>query len=316
MQVSLYKFIDNQVVKLEKELSPDRWLDEVNWVEIHSNDRKKVADYLKQLDGLKEKYDFLVNPDKNSLPVTTDKYIIQNFVSSNQENIYKPDYFTIIIFKELIICILPYSFSFFQIHQLQPEHLNKKFDNLRYFFIYELIEKFIAQNVVSLSYTKKQIHRMEEKLMNDSGNLTSQEVMKLNNETTQLTDIFEDQYMGFSVLISLYENFSERETDGLKKFLDNYKELIRIATRLEEKAESLRHHFMIIHQEEATHKINVLTIIQAIFVPLTFIAGVYGMNFRNMPELEWEYGYYTVLGFFVMLAVVSLYFFYKKGWFE
>ena len=41
-----------------------------------------------------------------------------------------------------------------------------------------------------------------------------------------------------------------------------------------------------IQQEETTHKINVLTIIQAIFVPLTFIAVVYGMNIKNIPKLE------------------------------
>jgi len=73
---------------------------------------------------------------------------------------------------------------------------------------------------------------------------------------------------------------------------------------------------MLIQQEKSTRKINLLTIIQAIFVPLTFIAGIYGMNFINMPELQWEYGYFYTLFLFAAIATVSLYFFYKKGWFD
>jgi magnesium transporter len=59
---------------------------------------------------------------------------------------------------------------------------------------------------------------------------------------------------------------------------------------------------------------KVLTIIATIFIPLTFIAGVYGMNFAYMPELQWRWGYYLVWG--VMLAVGGglLAYFKKKKW--
>lgn len=59
---------------------------------------------------------------------------------------------------------------------------------------------------------------------------------------------------------------------------------------------------------------KLLTIITTIFIPLSFIAGVYGMNFRNMPELTWKYGYFIVLGLmFVMMAAMLIYF-RKKRW--
>ncbi len=60
---------------------------------------------------------------------------------------------------------------------------------------------------------------------------------------------------------------------------------------------------------------KVLTIISTIFIPLTFIVGVYGMNFRVMPELDWNYGYYTVLGVMVIIAGLMVYFFKRKNWF-
>jgi magnesium transporter len=59
---------------------------------------------------------------------------------------------------------------------------------------------------------------------------------------------------------------------------------------------------------------KVLTVVSAIFIPLTFIAGVYGMNFEYMPELEYPYGYYTVIGGMITLGVGLFLFFLKRGW--
>jgi magnesium transporter len=59
---------------------------------------------------------------------------------------------------------------------------------------------------------------------------------------------------------------------------------------------------------------KVLTIIATIFMPLTFLAGVYGMNFKHMPELEWRYGYFMLWGVMLVIAIWMLIFFRKKKW--
>lgn len=59
---------------------------------------------------------------------------------------------------------------------------------------------------------------------------------------------------------------------------------------------------------------KVLTIIATIFIPLTFLAGVYGMNFKFMPELGWRYGYFIVWGVMVAAAVAMIVFFKRKKW--
>jgi magnesium transporter len=59
---------------------------------------------------------------------------------------------------------------------------------------------------------------------------------------------------------------------------------------------------------------KVLTIIATIFIPLTFIAGIYGMNFEFMPELKWRWGYAAVWGVMAVSAVIMLLFFRKKRW--
>jgi magnesium transporter len=59
---------------------------------------------------------------------------------------------------------------------------------------------------------------------------------------------------------------------------------------------------------------KVLTVIATIFIPLTFLAGVYGMNFRFMPELQWRWGYFAVLGIMGLIGVAMFLYFKKKKW--
>ncbi len=59
-----------------------------------------------------------------------------------------------------------------------------------------------------------------------------------------------------------------------------------------------------------------LTVLRAIFVPLTLIAGIYGMNFAFMPELQLKHGYFWVLGLMAVIAIGELWFFHKNGWFK
>jgi magnesium transporter len=69
---------------------------------------------------------------------------------------------------------------------------------------------------------------------------------------------------------------------------------------------------------EVSFKMNqvmqLLTLIATIFIPLTFFAGIYGMNFDNMPELHWEYGYFYLLGTMLIVFVSLLYYFKRKNW--
>ena len=59
---------------------------------------------------------------------------------------------------------------------------------------------------------------------------------------------------------------------------------------------------------------KILTIVSSVFIPLTFIVGVYGMNFENMPELKYKYGYYTVVGVMFAIAISLIIYFKRNGW--
>ncbi len=73
-----------------------------------------------------------------------------------------------------------------------------------------------------------------------------------------------------------------------------------------------------IYLSSVSNKLNeimkVLTIIATIFMPLTFITGLYGMNFKYMPELEWRYGYFAVLGLIGTVILTMLTIFKKRQW--
>ncbi|WP_435415485.1 magnesium and cobalt transport protein CorA [Polaribacter aestuariivivens] len=67
------------------------------------------------------------------------------------------------------------------------------------------------------------------------------------------------------------------------------------------------------------HRLNevmkTLTILSVIFIPLTFLAGIYGMNFEHIPELKFKYGYFVLLGIMVLVTIISVWYFKRKKWF-
>jgi magnesium transporter len=74
------------------------------------------------------------------------------------------------------------------------------------------------------------------------------------------------------------------------------------------------HTIQVLDSIESFREMKVLTIIATIFIPPTFVAGIYGMNFENMPELHTEVGYYVVIGVIAASITSMLLFFKKKRW--
>jgi magnesium transporter len=100
-------------------------------------------------------------------------------------------------------------------------------------------------------------------------------------------------------------------------FKDVYDHVIQIIDNIETFRDILSG-MLDIYLSSVSNRLNevmkVLTIIATIFIPLTFIAGVYGMNFKNMPELEWPWGYFMALGMMATVAAIMLLFFKRRGW--
>ncbi|WP_433749234.1 magnesium/cobalt transporter CorA [Falsibacillus pallidus] len=100
-------------------------------------------------------------------------------------------------------------------------------------------------------------------------------------------------------------------------FQDVYDHLIKLVEMLESYRDfsaDIRDNYLSINSDKMNNIMMTLTVITTIFMPLTFIAGVYGMNFRVMPELNWKYGYFAVLGVMLIIAAIMFMMFMKIGW--
>jgi magnesium transporter len=98
---------------------------------------------------------------------------------------------------------------------------------------------------------------------------------------------------------------------------DCYDHVVQLVDLLEsdrETAASLMEVYLSAVSNQLNQIMKVLTLIATIFIPLTFIAGVYGMNFKNMPEIEWQYGYPAVMLGMAVIAGAMLLWFRKRKW--
>tara|TARA_R110002050_G_scaffold195593_1_gene330460 strand:+ start:68891 stop:69943 length:1053 start_codon:yes stop_codon:yes gene_type:complete len=104
----------------------------------------------------------------------------------------------------------------------------------------------------------------------------------------------------------------------IRYFADVHENVRQILDAIESQGEMLKN-VMELYQSGVANKTNqvmqLLTIVSTVFIPLTFIAGIYGMNFEHMPELAWGYGYFFTLGFMATITAGMLWYFKRKGWF-
>ena len=120
------------------------------------------------------------------------------------------------------------------------------------------------------------------------------------------------------IVTTLQKEENELINESTQRYLrDVYEHIIQINDMLEAYRE-LAGNIMDLYLSNINNRMNevmkVLTIISTIFIPLSFLVGVYGMNFDNMPELHWRYGYFGVWGVALSLVAAMLFYFKKKRW--
>jgi magnesium transporter len=100
----------------------------------------------------------------------------------------------------------------------------------------------------------------------------------------------------------------------LRDCYDHVIQLLDIIETYRELASSLMDVYLSSMSNKMNEVMKLLTVISTIFIPLTFIVGLYGMNFQYMPELKWHWGYFICLFTMLIIAAGLLYYFWKRGW--
>ena len=171
---------------------------------------------------------------------------------------------------------------------------------------------FPAINTIDDRLNKIEIHGMKKpvhKLMDEVFEIRS-DLLKLRKVVNSMRDLL------YRILNSeRLEDFNEHKL----YFSDIHDHLIKLSDMIasnREMTSDMRDNYLSINSSRMNKHMMVLTVMTSIFIPLTFIVGVYGMNFKYMPALEWKYGYHTVWLFMVIIAIEMFLWFKRKGWFD
>jgi magnesium transporter len=183
------------------------------------------------------------------------------------------------------------------------------------FLAYSLIDLVVDNYFVELEQFGDQVESLEDEVVARPSPQTLRDVHRFKNDMIMLRK-------SLWPLREVIARLERRESPLISEPLGNYFRDVYdhtiIAIDTVETYRDILSGMLDIYLSSMSNRLNeimkVLTIIATIFMPLTFITSLYGMNFKNMPELQWEYGYYGVVGVIVVLAVVMVEYFRRRRW--
>ena len=178
-----------------------------------------------------------------------------------------------------------------------------------------LLETTIGQDLALLEKSEHRLNQLEEAILR--GEIESYPA-EMNDIRGNLLDlrIHYEQLIDFSQELEENENDFFRE-ENLRYFHMFTERVIRLQDMVSGQREYVTQLRDLIqsHLDVKQNRImTVLTVITSIFLPLTLIAGWYGMNFRYMPELEWRFGYPLIIVISILIVILCLFWFKKKKW--
>lgn len=189
------------------------------------------------------------------------------------------------------------------------------------FLFYSLADIVVDQGFVVLESFGFQLEDLEDQILESTGTETLQNLHLIKRELILLRRMLWPQREVISDLMRNDFPLIQQDTDIYLR--DCYDHTIQILDLLETYRE-MSGSMVDIYLSSVSNKMNetmrILTVIATIFIPLTFIVGVYGMNFDqsasawNMPELRWPYGYLLIWGLMMLVAGVMVRFFRRRGW--
>ncbi len=191
------------------------------------------------------------------------------------------------------------------------------------YLAYCLLDAIVDGFFPVLEYYGELIEELEEEVMTKPDRSTLEKIYKIRRELLTVRRAIWPQR---DAINSLIRDGSELISHDVQIYLrDCYDHTVQVMDMVETYRE-LATGLMDVYLSAVSNKMNeimkLLTIVSAIFIPLTFIAGVYGMNFSreksplNMPELDWYWGYPACLSLMAIIAGSLVFFFWKRGWFK
>lgn len=184
------------------------------------------------------------------------------------------------------------------------------------YLLYRLIDIIVDNYYNVLDTIGEYIEETEQNIQKDASDETFRKIQQLKKELIFLHKALYPLRDAIGKIVRDESSFIQDE--NFRYFSDVYDHVIHLIDSLEtyrDLTTSLVDIYLNTQNTKLNEVIRVLTIISTIFIPLTFIVGVYGMNFKYFPELEWKYGYLTIWVVMIAIGGAMVGFFKYKKWF-
>lgn len=168
-----------------------------------------------------------------------------------------------------------------------------------------------------LAGLEESISDIEERMTRHGTDSLLEEVLGYRGFLRRLKRVFDYHEKIFSQLAKEPQFLAKKNKNSqhaIRDVYDKFERLLNLVSLYYDLCGDLSDAYLSVSTHQLNRTMQVLTVITAIFIPLSFVAGVYGMNFENMPELQWRYGYFVVLGLMLTMAVGLLAVFKYKKW--
>jgi magnesium transporter len=184
------------------------------------------------------------------------------------------------------------------------------------YLAYALMDAIVDNYFSVLDKRADEIDRMEEEIMTHPDQFISQRIHTLKRDMIHLR-----KHIGpvREMILNLQRNESpliqKKISIYLRDVYDHTIQLLDTVDTFKDLLSGIHDSYLSAMSNKMNEVMKTLTIFAAIFIPLTFIAGIYGMNFEYMPELQWKYGYFIILAVMLSLGVGLSVYFKQKKWF-
>ncbi|MCL4152726.1 UNVERIFIED_CONTAM: hypothetical protein GTU68_000124, partial [Idotea baltica] len=189
------------------------------------------------------------------------------------------------------------------------------------YLAYALLDAIIDNYFPRIEEYRERLESLEDKLIKPNSNIAMNELHEIRRDLRHLRKLLWQHREATNSLLRLEHPLVNKETSlYIRDCHDHCVQLLDVTESYREYCTDLRDLYLAEVSMRTNDVMKVLTLIATIFMPMSFIAGLYGMNFDhnvspyNMPETAWFYGYPFAIGLMSIIGFSLLYFFYRKGW--
>jgi len=183
------------------------------------------------------------------------------------------------------------------------------------FLAHDIIDALVDNIMPTIEEMDEKNGQLEAEALHEPKRETLMSIMQLKRSILALTRVILPQREIVNRLSrGEYALISERAQIYYRNIYDHLVRIEMLNLGLRDMTESVLSTYLSSVSNRMNEVMKVLTLIATIFIPLTFIAGIYGMNFANMPELGWRYGYFIILIVMAVIGVSLVFYFRRRRW--